>query len=210
MSRDEQSALLVTPLRIERAALGHGAVAVGAGPRRAGAAADRLRRLLAAGWYERVLVAGVAGGLRAGQEPGDLVLSTTITGPDGSTLDCPDATDLAAALAARIRPHQVHSGPIVDAGAIVAGPERAVLARTGAIAVDAESARLAAVAARAGLPVLVVRALSDTPRHPLRSYRIVRNGLTALRSLRAAGGLLADWTGSADPAGAPTRTEEIG
>jgi 4-hydroxy-3-methylbut-2-enyl diphosphate reductase len=204
------STLLVTPLRIERAALGHGAVAVGAGPRHAGAAADRLRRLLAGSSYDRVLVAGVAGGLRDDQEPGDLVISTTITGPDGSTLDCPHATKLAAALAAVIPTRTVHIGPLVDTGRIVDGPERVELSETGAIAVDAESGRLAAVAHAAGLPTLVVRALSDTPRHPLRSYRIVRNGLAALRSLRAAGGLLADWTGSADPAGAPTRTEEIG
>jgi 4-hydroxy-3-methylbut-2-en-1-yl diphosphate reductase len=201
--------LVVAPLRIERAALGHGAVAVGAGPRHADAAAARLHALLA-GPYRRVLIAGVAGGLRADQQPGDLVISTTITGPTGTTLDCPYATELAAALAARLPHRGVHIGPVVDAGRIVDGPERAGLAADGAIAVDAESARLAAVAAAAGLPVLAVRALSDTPRHPLRSYLIVRNGLTALRSLRAAGRLLADWTGSADPAGAPTRTEEIG
>ena len=204
------STLVVAPLRVERAALGHGAVAVGAGPRHATAAAARLGALLAAGAHQRVLIAGVAGGLRADQQPGDLVISTTITGPDGSTLDCPPATEMAAALAARLPHRTVHTGPVVDAGRILDGPVRAEFAANGAFAVDAESARLAAAAAAAGLPVLAVRALSDTPRHPLRSYRIVRNGLTALRSLRAAGGLLADWAGSADPAGAPTRTEEIG
>jgi 4-hydroxy-3-methylbut-2-en-1-yl diphosphate reductase len=204
------STLVVTPLRVERAALGHGAVAVGAGPRHADAAAATLRALLGTASYERVLVAGVAGGLREAQRPGDLVISTTITGPDGTTYDCPQVTGLAAALAARLPHRTVHIGPVIDAGRIVDGSERARLAANGAIAVDAESARLAAAARAAGRPVLAVRALSDTPRHPLRSYRIVRNGLSALRSLRAVGGLLADWTGSADPAGAPTRTEEIG
>jgi 4-hydroxy-3-methylbut-2-enyl diphosphate reductase len=71
----------------------------------------------------------------------------------------------------------------------VDGAERAALAATGALAVDTESAALAAAAG--GLPVLVVRAVSDTPSRPLRSTSVVHSGLSALRSLRVAAPVLA-------------------
>jgi 4-hydroxy-3-methylbut-2-enyl diphosphate reductase len=187
------STLIAVPLRVERLALSGWAgrrstvVRVGAGPRHAGAAAARLAATLAAGDYDAVLIAGVAGGLTDDLRPGDLVLATEIRGAAG-TFPCPDATELAGALR-RVR--SVHIGPIFDAGRIVDGADRAMLAHTGALAVDAESATLAAAAGNR--PVLAVRAISDTPRHPLRSAGIVRNGLSALATLRAVGGLLADW-----------------
>ncbi|HEX5079853.1 MAG TPA: hypothetical protein VFV80_11940 [Geminicoccaceae bacterium] len=106
---------------------------------------------------------GLAGGLAAELAPGDLLLPPAVLLPDGGRI----ATDpawrdrLAAALekgglAAR-------DGPITGSERIVAtrDAKRGLLARTGAVAVDMESHAVAEVAARAGLPFLVVRAVAD-------------------------------------------------
>src|SRR5215467_9031830 len=71
------------------------------------------------------------------------------------------------------------------------GRERARAVDAGALAVDLESAWLAAAAG--GRPVAVVRAISDTPQRPLRSPAALAGGLRALRSLRAAGPALTRW-----------------
>ena len=71
------------------------------------------------------------------------------------------------------------------------------LAATGAIAVDMESAPL--LAGAAGSPAVVLRAISDTPDHPVVSPRIVAGGLAALRSLRQAAPVLAQWAAAVGP-----------
>jgi 4-hydroxy-3-methylbut-2-enyl diphosphate reductase len=186
------TALVVVPLLAERVALGRvpGVLRVGAGPRRAAAAADRIRSELGSGRYTGLLIAGTCGGLAEGLRPGDLVVASELDGHSGR---CADPAPLAAALraSARLAGRSVHIGRVHTAGHIVDGAERAALAATGAIAVDTESAPLAAAAG--DHPVLVVRAVSDTAAHPLRSVGIVRNGLSALRSLRAAAPVLAGW-----------------
>jgi 4-hydroxy-3-methylbut-2-enyl diphosphate reductase len=197
---------VAVPLRAERAALGRAAPAafrVGRGPRRAAAAAARLPSMLDNGGYAGLLVTGTCGGLTDELAPGDLVVAAELRGP-GAPLACADAARLAAAL--RRAGRTVHIGPIYTAPHLVDGAERATLARTGALAVDTESALLATGAG--GRPVLVVRAVSDTPRHPLRSVGIVRNGLSALRALRAAAPLLADWSVAATDG--PRAEEEVG
>ncbi len=84
----------------------------------------------------------------------------------------------------------------LSVGDVVVG-EHAALAETGAIAVDMESAPL--LRGSAGGPSIVVRAISDTPAHPLASPRIVTGGLAALRSLRQAGPVLARWAAAVRP-----------
>jgi 4-hydroxy-3-methylbut-2-enyl diphosphate reductase len=156
--------------------------------------------------YAGLLVTGTCGGLTDELTPGDLVVASELRGP-GAVVQCAVPGPLAEAL--RQTGRSVHIGPIHTATHLVDGAERAALAATGALAVDTESAVLAVLAG--SRPVLVVRAVSDTPRHPLRSARIVRNGLSALRSLRAAAPLLADWsvTPAADqPRTAQDRAEE--
>ena len=78
---------------------------------------------------------------------------------------------------------------------LAGGRERARAVNPGALAVDLESAWLAAAAG--GRPVAVVRAISDTPQRPLWSPAALAGGLRALRSLRAAGPALTRWAAAA-------------
>ena len=182
----------MVPMRVERVALGRrlpGAVVVGWGPRRWTAAAASVRAILDRGVHSGLLIVGVCGALTGEAAPGDLVVATELRGARGTRL-CAGAGAMAETL--RRAGRAVHVGPIHTADHLVDGAERAALAATGALAVDAESAILAAAAG--DLPVLAVRAVSDTPDSPLWSLRILRSGLSALRSLRAAGPALAGWS----------------
>jgi 4-hydroxy-3-methylbut-2-en-1-yl diphosphate reductase len=193
-------ALVAVPMRAERLALGRalpGAVVVGGGPRRIASATVTVESLLRTGDWSALLVAGTCGALAADLAPGDLVVASEVTG-EATRVRCPAAPAAAASLRATGR--RVHIGQIRTAGRYVDGPDRRALAGTGALAVDTESAVLAALAAASGLPVLVVRAVSDTPRHPLRSAGILRSGLLALRALHAAAPVLATWAAHPDPA----------
>jgi 4-hydroxy-3-methylbut-2-enyl diphosphate reductase len=184
------SPVVCTPLRAERLALGrrHGAAEVlrtGFGPRRSRAAARRI----AAGGPRPVLVAGLAGALDAGLRPGDVVVANEVRGDGCEPVAVPTAAPLAAALR-RVGLH-VHVGPVFSSPSVVDGARRAELARTGALAVDMESAWLAGAAA--GGPFAVVRAVVDTPEAPLYRPATVVHGLTALRSLRRAAPALHEW-----------------
>ena len=128
------------------------------------------------------MVAGTGGGLTDDLSPGDLVVATEVS--DGTTTTaCPSAPLLAGEL--RRAGLAVRTGPVVSVERLAGGRERARAADAGALAVDLESAWLAAAAG--GRPVAVVRAISDTPRRPLLSPAALAGGLRALRSLRAAG-----------------------
>jgi len=184
--------LVVVPMRVERAALGRrlpGALHVGWGPRRWAAAAATVRAALDRGDHCGLLVVGVCGAVTAEPAPGDVVVASELRGPDG-TVPCTGTDAMAEAL--RRAGRGVHAGPIQTVDHLVGGAERAALAAGGALAVDTESAVLASAAG--GIPVLAVRAVSDTPNHPLRSVGVVRNGFSALRTLRAAGPALAGWS----------------
>ncbi|MFT4083466.1 MAG: 4-hydroxy-3-methylbut-2-enyl diphosphate reductase, partial [Nocardioides sp.] len=137
------------------------------------------------------LVAGVAGALAPGVEPGDLVVATEVRSAETETvIGCPSAPLLAGAL--RRAGHRVHLGPVLTTPAVVDDPaERARWAASGALAVDTESALLLADAP-AGRGV-VVRAIVDTPEHRLLSLGTVPRGLKALRALRFAGPVLQAW-----------------
>jgi 4-hydroxy-3-methylbut-2-enyl diphosphate reductase len=184
--------VVATPLAIERRALaGPGDVRVptaevvttGAGPRRSIAAAGAL------GSRPR-LVAGVAGALCSGIAPGDLVVADEVRGPEGRTVRPASAPLLAAAL--RAAGLTVHVGPVVSAEHVVTGAARAALGRAGGptpLAVDTESAWLVSDE----VPSAVVRAVVDTPDHPLRHPATVTRGIAALRSLRRAAPVLAAW-----------------
>nr|WP_245561604.1 4-hydroxy-3-methylbut-2-enyl diphosphate reductase [Actinomycetospora chiangmaiensis] len=193
----------MTPLTVERWAV-PGARRSGAGPRRAA------RTAAAVGDRPR-LVAGAGGALVGGIAPGDLVVASEVRGPDGASVALPTAPVLAAAL--RATGLTVHVGPVVSADHVVTGAERARLSSgsapdvsggtrlppvvsggpplTGApaVAVDTESSWLVSGTA----PSAVVRAIVDTPDHPLLRPGTVRRGLTALRSLRRAAPVLRAW-----------------
>src|SRR5262249_35054104 len=89
----------------------------------------------------------------------------------------------------------VRSGRVVTVAQLVRHGQHAELAATGAIAVDMESGPL--LAGAAGGPAVVLRAISDTPAHPLVSPRTGTGGLAALRTLREAAPVLARWAAAA-------------
>jgi 4-hydroxy-3-methylbut-2-en-1-yl diphosphate reductase len=204
---------VVTPLRVEGAALGRvpraDVVRSGAGPRRSRAVAavldDRPR-----------VVVGVGGALVADVAPGDLVVADSVLGPDGTPVRVPSAPLLAEAL--RAAGLTVHVGPVVSADHVVTGEERADLGRVtcqdgfiltsdheagehadrgtsltsrGPLAVDTESAWLAPTDPT--VPFAVVRAVVDTPDHPLVRPGTLTRGIAALRSLRRAAPAIAAW-----------------
>jgi len=165
-------------------------VRTGYGPVRAAAAAVRIAR---AG-PSALAVGGVGGGLTSDLRVGDVVVASEVT-YGGATVRCPAAPLLAGEL--RRAGLRVSVGPVATVDRLVRGAQPAGLAASGAIAVDMESAPL--LAAAAGRPVVVVRAISDTPDRPLASPDIVTGGLAALRSLRQAAPALARWAAALGP-----------
>jgi len=203
------------PLRVEARALRRGlraasipdtqvrVVRTGYGPARAAASAASIAASargagsqpgLAEPGPGMLAVGGVGGALSADLRVGDMVVASRVS--DGSvTVECPSAPLLAGEL--RRAGLRVTTGPIATVDRLVRQGEQATLAATGAIAVDMESAPL--LAAAAGGPAVVVRAISDTPAHPIISPRTVSGGIAALRSLRQAAPVLARWAAAVGP-----------
>ncbi|HVW44441.1 MAG TPA: 4-hydroxy-3-methylbut-2-enyl diphosphate reductase [Amycolatopsis sp.] len=179
--------VVCAPMYVEATALRAPGVRVlhtGMGPRRAAESASRFKS------DTPVLVAGVAGAVTDRVRPGDLVVATEIDGP-GGPVTLPSAPLLAAAL--RRTGLTVHMGPIASSETIVEGAERTRIAERGALAVDMESAQFAVVPG----PLAVVRAIVDTPDHPLLRPSAVWRGIVGLRSLRAAAPALREWCAAA-------------
>ena len=165
--------------------------------RRAGAAAVRVGLGARLGLPEGRLVSfGLAGALVPGLPPGTLLTARRVVDADGTVLWEDEPLRVPGALTA----------VVCDVGRIVDDPvERRELAeRTGAVAVDTESAALAATGRLAG----VVRAVSDTPGQPAgrlahgampdgaTDWRVVGRALVSepaatIRTARAAGRALA-------------------
>jgi len=195
--------VICAPLRVEARALrrglrdlgNNGAVAVdvlrtGYGPARSAASAARLNPSGAG-----LAVGGVAGALTDNLRVGDLVVASQVLGGSGPPVSCLSAPLVAGEL--RRAGLRVHVGPIATVDHLAGQGTRAALAETGAIAVDMESATL--LRGMADRPSVVVRAISDTPAHPVVSPRIVTGGIAALRSLRLAGPVLARWAAAVRP-----------
>ena len=186
------------PLRVEARALRRGlagagrvqVVRTGYGPAGAAAAAARL----AGAAPDALAVGGVGGALTSDLRVGDLVVASEVR-YHGTTVHCPSAPLLAGEL--RRAGLRASVGPVATVDHLVRSGQHAALAAAGAIAVDMESALL--LAAAAGQPGVVVRAISDTPDHPLASPGIVAGGLKALRSLRQAAPALAGWAAALGP-----------
>ncbi|MFB9905965.1 phosphorylase family protein [Allokutzneria oryzae] len=168
------NAILATPLRVERAAVRPAARSLSLVRTGIGRAATLPRT------DGPVLIAGVGGGLAPQVRPGDLVVAGTVTA-DGHRVELPSAPLLARAL--RHLGLTVHYGHIGTTDRIATGDRRKRLASTGALAVDLESATLAA--ATSG-PVAVVRSIVDTEDHALWALGTVGRGVRALRALRVA------------------------
>jgi 4-hydroxy-3-methylbut-2-enyl diphosphate reductase len=167
---------IVAALRLEALAVGGTRVGM------------RARRPLPDG---QLVLAGVAGAVAPGLGPGDIVVADRVVLDGAADRDAavvlPGAADLAKAL--RIAGLTVHLGPVGGADRIVTGAARAVWADRGALAVDLESG----VLARTGRLAAVVRAIVDTPAHPLVSLGTLPRGSRALRALRRAAPVLSAW-----------------
>lgn len=138
-----------------------------------------------------LVTVGFGGALDERLRPGDVLVADEIRGtaPGFEPVPCSAPRLLAEEL---IRDGLgVQVGPLVTAGRVVRGAERAVLAAQGARAADMESA---VVAARAGSrPVAAVRVIVDGPGHPLLHPGMIGRGLAARRILARTGPALERW-----------------
>jgi adenosylhomocysteine nucleosidase len=126
---------------------------------------------------------GIAGGLAPGLAPGTLVLPSAVIAGDGTRR--PVDTAWRARLCARI---DASEGDILGGDAIVltAAEKTALHTRSGAVAVDLESAVVAEAASRAGLPFVVLRAVADPAERglpPAAALRLKPDGRPDLRAV---------------------------
>jgi hopanoid-associated phosphorylase len=153
---------------LERALTGSDVIIArtGAVPERAEAAAESLVAKGAAA----LLSFGLAGGLDPTLRAGDLVLADRVVLPDGRAIATTEGWREAAWLRIGAGNRTV-VGPIAGSPALLtsAADKRRIHQATGAVAADMESHALAAVAANAGLPFLVLRAISDPVAYDLPS-----------------------------------------
>jgi nucleoside phosphorylase len=188
--------VVAAPLRLE-AALVRSAVrdtpvhVTGMGAKRSRAAAQRLAGLPGEG----LLVIGFCGGLDGSSRPGDVFVADEVwaagdEGHDEQRIACDGAAQLATAVAGRGM--RVRRGSLVSVARIALGSRRAELHQAGALAVDMESAWLAAGAR--GRPFGVVRVVLDSPAQELLRPGILVWGPRAAAALRrAAAGAVGGW-----------------
>jgi adenosylhomocysteine nucleosidase len=164
----EASLAAITGLRVEaRIAERAGwRAAYGGGHFRASERA--IERVLGAG-ATALLSFGIAGGLAPGLRPGTLVMADRVIGDSG---DSAPPTCLARDSG---RAFNIVLGAVFGATAPVGSAlaKRAIFERTGALAVDLESALVAAAASRARLPYAVLRAIADPAERDLPNAALV-------------------------------------
>jgi 4-hydroxy-3-methylbut-2-en-1-yl diphosphate reductase len=192
--------LVVSPLGVEAwvvrsAAPGLRVSTTGMGPHRAMGAVPALLEDPAAA----LIVVGFGGGLARDSRLCDVVVAGDVIAideegrPTGERISCPMAENLEGALAAHGLP--TCRGTVASVREIITGQARERMLASGAIAVDMESAWVAAAAR--GRPFAVVRVLSDTPEQELRRrlpigppLPTLANGMRAMARLRAVAGAL--------------------
>ena len=189
--------LVAAPLALEEALIRSGARGAhvrktGMGPDKSLAAAKRLSGEPG----DALLVLGFCGGLEAQARPGEVIVAEEVLaaadeGHDPVRASCDGVSQLTGALLAAGM--TVRAGQIVGVGKIATGERREQLLAAGALAVDMESAWLAAGAA--GRPFGVVRVVLDSPSHELFRPQALAGAVRAARALRSVAAVaLQDWT----------------
>ncbi len=193
------SALLIAaPLRLEELLIR--SAARGAQVRRTGMGPIRAREAAAALLSEpadALLVLGFCGGLDETSRPGEVVVAEQVAAAPDESHSVPDVS--CAGVEALVRALdrtglEVRSGRIVCVSRLALGERRAELHAGGAIAVDMESAWLAAGAGER--PFATVRVVLDSPSHELMRPQAVAGALRAARALRRVAGALHEWPGA--------------
>lgn len=158
---------LVSEVRALAGVSGVRALCLGPGPDKAEAAA---RAVLAEG--ARALVsAGICGALDPVLRPGDVILPAHVVDRHHDRRAWPADADWHAAVAAALAAG--HGRPVIgsllgsDRPVVSVEGKRHLADRTGCVAVDMESHAVARVAADAGVPFLVLRAVADTAQDAL-------------------------------------------
>lgn len=134
-------------------------VCAGARPAEAARAA---RLLLSRGDCQALVSFGVAGGLAPALAAGTLVIADRVIGDDGQASATDD--DWRQRLVARLRgAGEVAVGSLMGCSVPVmtVATKARLHRRTGALAIDMESAAVAAAAAAAAVPFVVIRAIAD-------------------------------------------------
>ena len=131
----------------------------GVGPLRARLAAENLLRKGASA----LLSWGCAGGLVSNLSPGSLILPKTVIAADQTVfrVDARWHGYLCNRLAGRL---DFYTEPLAENSAVLLHPseKKALFSRTGAVAVDMESAAVATVAQKAGVPFVAIRAIVES------------------------------------------------
>lgn len=133
---------------------------------------------LLAGGADGLISFGIAGGLAPGLKPGTLVVATEVIAEDGRRYS---AMDLTTSVMGAIR------APIAGVTAIAAGAKakQVLYDRTGAVAVDMESAEVARLCAEANVPLAAIRAIADPAERDLPPAALVGLGPDGRVDLRA-------------------------
>jgi 4-hydroxy-3-methylbut-2-enyl diphosphate reductase len=136
------------------------------------------------------LVLGFGGGLLQDSEVGEVVVADEVLSPEGVRVKCADPLALGGILESRGL--KVRHGAVCSVARPALGKTRVRLREGGAIAVDMESAWLAAAAR--GRPFAVVRVLSDTPERELTRPLLTIAGVArASMTLRRVAAALHEW-----------------
>ncbi len=195
------SLTVLAPLRLEALAVRRGlrdprsrVVCTGMGPARARAAAED-------SYTGGVAVAGVCGAVDPGLRPGDVVVATALRTADGRERVLPGAETVADAVRG-IGLHCV-TGAILSVERLGRTAVGAAAGHEGVVAVDMESAWLAAAARDS--QVTVLRVVADAAGRSVYHPRTLVDGTRALAALRRAAPALEKWA-SAVAEGVETRT----
>jgi len=193
------SLVVMTPLRLEALAVRRGlsdpeveVVRTGMGAARSRAAVEAL--CCRPGGIGPVAVAGVCGGVDPELRPGDVVVATAVRTEDGAERELPGGAVLANAV--RKLGHCV-TGTILSVERLHGNALSTVLGHEGIVAVDMESAWLAAAAG--DRPFSVLRVVADAGGRSVYHPRTLPDGTKALIALRRVAPALEDWARAAGP-----------